>query len=46
MNNLEELTKSECIEISGGRPDKNSSIFYDIGWWVGTGIREVESWFE
>lgn len=46
MNNLEELTSLEYLEIFGGKPTTDTSLFYDVGWWVGTGIREVESWFE
>lgn len=45
MNNLQELTISEYLDIYGGRPTTETSFFYDVGWWIGTGIREVESWF-
>lgn len=46
MENLRELTLSEYIAITGGKPDTDTSFFYDAGWWIGQGIREVKSWFE
>lgn len=46
MKNLKELTLEEQIEISGGDPDVNTSVFYDIGWYVGATIRHIESWFK
>lgn len=46
METLRELSLTEYLEISGGAPSTETSIFYDIGWFVGRSIREVESWFE
>ncbi|MFH5832288.1 hypothetical protein ACG2F4_01415 [Halalkalibaculum sp. DA3122] len=46
MNDLRELTLHEYLEISGGKPDLNTSPFYDVGWYIGAAIREVESWFK
>lgn len=46
MDEIQELSKIEYLKISGGKPTTDTSLFYDVGWWVGTGIREVESWFD
>lgn len=46
MDKMQELTKTEYLQITGGEPTTETSLFYDVGWWIGKGIREVESWFE
>ncbi|MDX1629815.1 MAG: hypothetical protein R3345_14005 [Fulvivirga sp.] len=46
MNELKELNEVEYVEIFGGRPDNDTSLFYDIGWFIGAGIRKVEQLFK
>jgi len=46
MGKLTELSNEDCIHINGGKISTETSIFYDIGWWIGTGIRKVEEYFD
>ncbi len=39
---LVELKIEESIKIYGGRPTLKTSFFYDLGWFIGAGIREVK----
>lgn len=43
---LIELTINESMSIYGGRPTLKTSFFYDVGWFIGAGIRKVENLFK